>query len=121
MPGAAITRIPPFAAALVSVVSIAMIAFALFRLTQADAGVAVDQTRLGPTPATVFRAADAPADAALPVVVIAHGFAGSQQLMQSFAVTLAKNGYLAVTFDYYGDGRVAGESPDHRRRAGGGC
>jgi hypothetical protein len=41
----------------------------------------------------------------LPVVVISHGFAGSQQLMQSFAFTLARNGYLAVTFDYYGHGR----------------
>jgi len=102
MPGVATTRILPFAAALVSV---AMIAFALFRLSQADAGVVVDETRLGSTPVTVFRGADAPADATLPVVVIAHGFAGSQQLMQSFAVTLAKNGYLAVTFDYYGHGR----------------
>ena len=102
MPVAAITRILPIAAALVS---IAMITFALFRLSQADAGVAVEETRLGPTPITVFRAAEAPADATLPAVVIAHGFAGSQQLMQSFAVTLAKNGYLAVTFDYYGHGR----------------
>ena len=40
-----------------------------------------------------------------PVVVIAHGFAGSQQLMQPFAVTLARNGYLAVTFDFPGHGR----------------
>ena len=31
--------------------------------------------------------------------------AGSQQLMQSFALSLARNGYLAVTFDYYGHGR----------------
>jgi len=102
MPGSATTRLLPFAAALVSVV---LIAFGLFRLTQADAGVVADETRLGPTPVTVFRAADVPADAALPVVVIAHGFAGSRQLMQSFALTLAKNGYLAVSFDYYGHGR----------------
>ena len=102
MPSVAITRILPVTAALVS---IAMIAFALFRLTQAEAGVAVDKTWLGPTPVTVFRAADAPADSTMPVVVIAHGFAGSQQLMQSFALTLARNGYLAVTFDYYGHGR----------------
>ena len=102
MSGSVTTRLLPLAAALVS---LALIAFALFRLTETSAGVATDETRLGPTPVTVFRAADSPADAALPVVVIAHGFAGSQQLMQSFAVTLAKNGYLAVTFDYYGHGR----------------
>ena len=40
-----------------------------------------------------------------PVVVIAHGFAGSQQLMQPFAQTLAHNGYIAVTFDFTGHGR----------------
>jgi len=38
-------------------------------------------------------------------VIVSHGFAGSRQLMEPFAVTLAKNGYLAVTFDYYGHGR----------------
>ena len=33
------------------------------------------------------------------------GFAGSQQLMQPFAETLARNGYIAVTFDFLGHGR----------------
>ncbi len=42
-----------------------------------------------------------------PVVVIAHGFAGSQQLMQTYAITLARNGYIAVTFDFPGHGRNA--------------
>lgn len=51
---------------------------------------------------TVFRpSGDSPA----PLIVIAHGFAGSQQLMQPFATTLARNGYLAVTFDLPGHGR----------------
>ena len=39
------------------------------------------------------------------VVVIAHGFAGSQQLMQSLALTLANSGYVALTFDFAGHGR----------------
>jgi pimeloyl-ACP methyl ester carboxylesterase len=38
-------------------------------------------------------------------VVIAHGFAGSQQLMQPYAITLARNGYRAVTFDFAGHGQ----------------
>ena len=54
---------------------------------------------------TVFRPDTEAGRAARPVVVISHGFAGSQQLMQPFAITLAKNGYLAVTFDYFGHGR----------------
>jgi hypothetical protein len=40
-----------------------------------------------------------------PVILIAHGFAGSQQLMQPFAETMARNGYTAVTFDFLGHGR----------------
>ena len=51
---------------------------------------------------TVFRSA---AGVPAPAVVIAHGFAGSQQLMQPFAVTLAHSGYVAVTFDFPGHGR----------------
>lgn len=39
-----------------------------------------------------------------PPVIIAHGFSGSQQLMHSFAVTIASAGYTAVTFDFPGHG-----------------
>ena len=89
---------------------------ALTLLWRSGAGVEVERSWLGSTPVTVYRpAAELRAEAAsqwdesrlggLPVVLISHGFAGSQQLMQAFAVTLARNGYLAVTFDYYGHGR----------------
>lgn len=74
-------------------------------LYQANAGVLRETLMLGPTPVTVFRAANATPTQKLPVVVISHGFAGSQQLMEPFAITLAKNGYLAVSFDYFGHGR----------------
>lgn len=57
---------------------------------------------MGTTPVTIFTPEGGkPA----PAVVIAHGFAGSQQLMLPFAVTLARNGYTAVTFDFPGHGR----------------
>jgi hypothetical protein len=39
------------------------------------------------------------------VVVIAHGFAGSETLMRGYATTLARNGLRAVTFDFLGHGR----------------
>ncbi len=78
------------------------IAIALWHLFGAAAGVAITQTAIGATPVTVF----APASGArAPVVVIAHGFAGSQQLMQPFALSFAHNGYAAVTFDFLGHGR----------------
>ena len=39
------------------------------------------------------------------MVLIAHGFAGSQQLMQPIATTLARNGFVAIPFDFPGHGR----------------
>ena len=76
----------------------------LWTLSSATAGLEVSSTRLGPTPVTVYRLPDSgPA----PVVLIAHGFAGSQQLMAPFAVSLAQAGYVAVTYDLLGHGRNA--------------
>jgi hypothetical protein len=40
-----------------------------------------------------------------PAVVIAHGFAGSRQMMQAYALSLARAGYRAYAFDFYGHGR----------------
>jgi len=78
------------------------IAVALCGLQAARSGVLESRVDVGSIPATIFR----PADGALhPVVVIAHGFAGSQQLMRSFALGFARNGYIAVTFDFPGHGR----------------
>ncbi|TCZ66200.1 alpha/beta fold hydrolase [Roseicella aquatilis] len=53
-------------------------------------------------PATLYRAAGG---GAAPVVVIAHGFAGSRAMMEPFATTLAQAGYLAAIFDFPGHGR----------------
>ncbi len=83
-------------------VALLCIAVGLLRLESATAGLSITHTYAGQTPVTVFRPkAGGPA----PVVVIAHGFAGSQQLMQPFAATLARNGFIAVTFDFRGHGR----------------
>ncbi len=64
----------------------------------------IERLRLEPTPASVYVPAGAPPG---PVIVIAHGFAGSQQIMEPFALTLARNGYTAVTFDFPGHGQSA--------------
>ncbi len=78
------------------------IAAGLWQLLATASGLSITRTYAGKTPVTVFRpVSGAPA----PVVVIAHGFAGSQQLMQPFAETLARNGFIAVTFDCLGHGR----------------
>ena len=86
----------------VAVAALAFIGVGLAHLQAATSGLSVIHRLVGTTPVTVFRPAGG---GAAPVVVIAHGFAGSQQLMQPFAATLARNGYIAVTFDFPGHGR----------------
>ena len=95
------TALPAF----VALVAVAVVASALYQLQRADSAVRLTRSMLGPTPVTVYRDDTLPAADKRPVVVIAHGFAGSQQLMASFALALASSGYLAVSFDYYGHGR----------------
>ena len=40
-----------------------------------------------------------------PVVVLAHGFAGSRQMMQGYGLTLAQAGYEVYAFDFLGHGQ----------------
>lgn len=87
------------AAALVGVV---FCAAGIWRLEAERAGVTISTLQAGTTPITVYRRDHA---AAAPVVVIAHGFAGSRQFMEAYALTLAHAGYLAVSFDFEGHGR----------------
>ena len=85
-----------------AMIAVMAIAGSLWNLRATTDGLSVESVDIGRIPATIYRAAGSkPA----PVVVIAHGFAGSRQLMQAFAVTLARNGYIAVTFDFAGHGR----------------
>lgn len=86
----------------VAIAAVMAIGVALRQLDSATDGLAITHIHVGTTPVTVFALRGAPRG---PVVVIGHGFAGSQQLMLPFAVTLARNGYVAVTFDFPGHGR----------------
>ncbi|CCD91258.1 conserved membrane hypothetical protein [Bradyrhizobium sp. ORS 375] len=81
---------------------LALCAAGLWRLEAARDGVSITQLQAGTTPMTVYRREGA---AAAPVVVIAHGFAGSRQFMEAYALTLAQAGYLAVSLDFEGHGR----------------
>ena len=86
----------------VAVAALALVAVSLWRLDGVERGLAVEHVSLGETPISVWHRTDAPP---APAVVIAHGFAGSRQLMRSFAVTLARAGYVALPFDFRGHGR----------------
>lgn len=87
---------------MVAAAALCAIGVGLWQLRGATAPLRVEQAMVGRVPVTVFRPAT---PAPWPAVVIAHGFAGSQQLMQPFAATLARNGTLAVTFDFPGHAR----------------
>ena len=88
----------------VALAATALIVISLLKLEAAGDGVRVDRRQVGSNPVTAFDARPEGGEAR-PVVVVAHGFAGSQQLMQPFALTLARNGYLVLTFDFPGHGR----------------
>ena len=95
--------VPAFSARLiVALAAILVGALALARLAGTQEGIATRAIAIGETPATVFvPTGGGPA----PVVVVGHGFSGSRPLMQPFGTTLARNGYVAVTYDSLGHGR----------------
>ncbi len=86
----------------VAIAAIAAISIGFLKLNAAESGLSITATKVGETPVTIFKNKNGGPS---PVIVIAHGFAGSQQLMQPFAETFARNGYTAVTFDFLGHGR----------------
>jgi hypothetical protein len=71
-----------FARRAVLVAALLTAALSVWKLETARSGIEITGLAIGTTPATVFRPADA---SPAPVVVIAHGFAGSRQLMEGFA------------------------------------
>lgn len=87
-----------------AVLAVVLISVSLWTLLSQSADVRVERVSVGTTPAMIFSPAPQSGPTG-PVVVIAHGFAGSQQLMQPFALSLARNGYTAITFDFLGHGR----------------
>ncbi len=86
----------------VLLVALLAVVGAVWHLEAARSGLEISTLRVGTTPATVFRL---PGAKPAPVAVIAHGFAGSRQLMEGFALTLARAGYITVSYDLAGHGR----------------
>lgn len=74
---------------------------AVLRLEGARNGLSIESVILGETPTTLFRGPDA----AEPLVIVSHGFAGSRQMMHPVSIALAQAGATVVVFDYHGHGR----------------
>ncbi|MFN3145660.1 MAG: lysophospholipase [Paracoccaceae bacterium] len=76
----------------------------LVMLDRARAGIERVELELAGSPATLYRPTG---DAPVPLVVVAHGFGGSRQMMEAISLTLARAGLGAVAFDFLGHGRMA--------------
>lgn len=86
---------------LVLAVALVLAALSVWQLERERAGLQVARFDVGSTPVTAWNMPGADG----PLVVIAHGFAGSRQMMQGFAITLARAGYRVLAFDFEGHGR----------------
>jgi len=81
--------------------ALALVVVSLWVLEAARRGVEISRFHVGETPVTAYAAPGARG----PAVVVAHGFAGSSQMMQGFALPLARAGYRVYAFDFLGHGR----------------
>ncbi len=90
---------------LLLLLGIVLIVLAWFMVTAPRRGLVVRDVSVMGIPMVYV----APRDAAGPVpgVVVAHGFAGSKQLMLGYGYTLAHAGYAALLFDFNGHGANA--------------
>ena len=87
--------------ALVAVAAALVACLALWQLEGQRRGVDISSFTVSDTPVTRYAAPGADG----PVVVVAHGFAGSRQMMQAYSLDLARAGYRVWAFDFEGHGR----------------
>ncbi|MDB3935850.1 lysophospholipase [Granulosicoccus sp.] len=88
----------------VFLVALIAVAVSFYHLEEPRHGIDTTEVNIGKTPATLYTLADADG----PMVVVAHGFAGSRQIMQAYSLTLADAGYRVLAFDFEGHGRNPG-------------
>lgn len=92
-------RIRPLILSVVALLALGVGGWQLFSLSR---GITVSRTTVQGIPVTVFTPATIFRE---PTIVLAHGFAGSQQMMYPTATTLARHGFTAITFDFPGHGQ----------------
>jgi pimeloyl-ACP methyl ester carboxylesterase len=85
----------------IGVLALGIIALSVFMLERGRAGLVITDLAVGTTPVTLYQQPGSDG----PLVVMAHGFAGSRQLMQAYSLTLAQSGYAVLAFDFEGHGR----------------
>ena len=65
-------------------------------------GIQTTKTHIGDTPVTLYKL---PNNTPAAPVVVAHGFAGSRQMMDQISVSLARQGFFVASVDLPGHGR----------------
>ncbi len=83
------------AASLLALLAVAM-------LERQRSGLSVERVRLAGAPVSIWRAEGSQGG---PLVVVAHGYAGSRQMMQPLAMSFARAGFVVASFDFFGHGR----------------
>lgn len=87
---------------IVFVAALSLAALAVWKLESQSSGLISEEITVQGTPVTIWRTHG---DQSAPLAVIAHGYAGSRQMMQPIALSLARAGYAAASFDFLGHGR----------------
>ena len=89
---------------LTGLLGLALVALAGAQIGRASAGLEFIRIRSADLPVTVVQPRDT-LPASRPLVLVAHGFAGSEVIMRGFSLTLAHAGYTVVAHDFTGHGR----------------
>ncbi|MEM9551805.1 MAG: alpha/beta fold hydrolase [Pseudomonadota bacterium] len=100
-----LVRNPHSRAIMLAVLLCALVVLALVQADTRRSGLTVTHVTLGNSPATIYRPS---ATEPLPLIVVAHGFGGSRQMMEPISTTLARAGHVVVSFDFLGHGRNTG-------------
>jgi pimeloyl-ACP methyl ester carboxylesterase len=84
----------------IAVAAVIAMLVSVFILEKTRSGLKVSPLEVGSTPVTRYQLPGATG----PAVVVAHGFAGSRQIMQAYSLNLARAGYRVLAFDFEGHG-----------------
>lgn len=84
-------------------IGIILLAISIWQIHTSQEGLSIISIDKSDPPLTIIMPSDVPTTSR-PTILIAHGFAGSSQLMRGFALTLAHAGYITVSWDFLGHG-----------------
>ncbi|WP_394688944.1 alpha/beta hydrolase [Hoeflea sp.] len=85
----------------IGLAALLVVLLSVVMLERSRSGLEISDFEVGTTPVTLYQKPQSDG----PVVVVAHGFAGSRQIMQAYSLHLAQSGYRVLAFDLEGHGR----------------